>query len=190
MFRICWRLCARRWRVDLRWMRLRRRRADLKQAPGRFQAVPGSAEAGFTVVVDYAHTDDALRNLIALARELVKERGGRVITLFGCGGDRDRSEASAHGPRGGGGKRSGGADQRQPAQRRSDGRLLRRRWPAFARRRRSASSSRTARLPLGLRFVPRAREILCCSQARGTRRCRSCATARFRSTMWWSRKRF
>ncbi|MDR3387695.1 MAG: UDP-N-acetylmuramoyl-L-alanyl-D-glutamate--2,6-diaminopimelate ligase, partial [Rudaea sp.] len=64
----------------------------LKQVPGRFQAVPGSAEAGFTVVVDYAHTDDALRNLIALARELVCERGGRVITLFGCGGDRDRTK--------------------------------------------------------------------------------------------------
>ncbi|MDR3387693.1 MAG: UDP-N-acetylmuramoyl-L-alanyl-D-glutamate--2,6-diaminopimelate ligase [Rudaea sp.] len=64
----------------------------LKQVPGRFQAVPGSAEAGYTVVVDYAHTDDALRNLIALARELVGERGGRVITLFGCGGDRDRTK--------------------------------------------------------------------------------------------------
>ncbi|MGP8259180.1 MAG: UDP-N-acetylmuramoyl-L-alanyl-D-glutamate--2,6-diaminopimelate ligase [Acidobacteriaceae bacterium] len=65
---------------------------ELKPAPGRFQAVLGSAEAGFTVVVDYAHTDDALRNLIGLARELVKERGGRVITLFGCGGDRDRTK--------------------------------------------------------------------------------------------------
>jgi len=64
----------------------------LKQAPGRFQAVPGSAEAGFTVIVDYAHTDDALRNLIVLARELVAEHGGRVITLFGCGGDRDRTK--------------------------------------------------------------------------------------------------
>ena len=64
----------------------------LNQVPGRFEVVSGSNEAGFTVVVDYAHTDDALRSLIVLARELVKERGGRVITLFGCGGDRDRTK--------------------------------------------------------------------------------------------------
>jgi UDP-N-acetylmuramoyl-L-alanyl-D-glutamate--2,6-diaminopimelate ligase len=64
---------------------------ELKQVPGRFQAVL-SGDTGVTVVVDYAHTDDALRNLIALARELVRERGGRVITLFGCGGDRDRTK--------------------------------------------------------------------------------------------------
>jgi UDP-N-acetylmuramoyl-L-alanyl-D-glutamate--2,6-diaminopimelate ligase len=60
------------------------------QVPGRFQVVP--SDSGITVVVDYAHTDDALRNLIALAGELVTPRGGRVITLFGCGGDRDKTK--------------------------------------------------------------------------------------------------
>ena len=62
--------------------------AALRPVPGRFETVPNAL--GFTVVVDYAHTDDALRNLIALARELTGD--GRVITLFGCGGDRDRSK--------------------------------------------------------------------------------------------------
>jgi UDP-N-acetylmuramoyl-L-alanyl-D-glutamate--2,6-diaminopimelate ligase len=60
------------------------------QVPGRFEVVPSTN--GMTVVVDYAHTDDALRNLIGLASELVRERGGRVITLFGCGGERDRKK--------------------------------------------------------------------------------------------------
>jgi UDP-N-acetylmuramoyl-L-alanyl-D-glutamate--2,6-diaminopimelate ligase len=64
----------------------------LKQVPGRFEVVPGSERAGFSVVVDYAHTDDALRNLITLARDSIGIHSGRVITLFGCGGDRDRSK--------------------------------------------------------------------------------------------------
>jgi UDP-N-acetylmuramoyl-L-alanyl-D-glutamate--2,6-diaminopimelate ligase len=66
--------------------------AHLKQVPGRFEVVAGSETAGFTVVVDYAHTDDALANLISLGRDLVGEHGGRVITMFGCGGDRDRTK--------------------------------------------------------------------------------------------------
>ena len=66
--------------------------SHLQQVPGRFQVVAGSGEVGFTVVVDYAHTDDALRNLIALARDLVRDNAGQVITLFGCGGDRDRTK--------------------------------------------------------------------------------------------------
>ncbi|WP_433969191.1 glutamate ligase domain-containing protein [Tunturiibacter gelidiferens] len=62
----------------------------LTPVPGRFETIAN--QLGFTVVVDYAHTDDALRNLISLARELVKERNGKVITLFGCGGDRDKTK--------------------------------------------------------------------------------------------------
>ncbi len=64
----------------------------LKQVPGRFEVVPGSERAGFSVVVDYAHTDDALRNLLSIARETIGIHSGRVITLFGCGGDRDRTK--------------------------------------------------------------------------------------------------
>jgi UDP-N-acetylmuramoyl-L-alanyl-D-glutamate--2,6-diaminopimelate ligase len=63
--------------------------ASLAHVPGRFQTV--DAGQPFTVVVDYAHTDDALRNLTALAREFVGNKG-RVITVFGCGGDRDRAK--------------------------------------------------------------------------------------------------
>ncbi len=56
--------------------------------PGRFERV--DAGQPFLVVVDYAHTDDALRNVIQASRELAGQ--GRVITLFGCGGDRDRTK--------------------------------------------------------------------------------------------------
>ena len=62
----------------------------LKPVPGRFQSV--DAGQPFTVIVDYAHTDDALRNLTALARQMAAQTRKRVITLFGCGGDRDRTK--------------------------------------------------------------------------------------------------
>ena len=64
--------------------------AALENVPGRFERV--ICGQGFYVVVDYAHTDDALRNLTTLARALVAKDHGRVITVFGCGGDRDRSK--------------------------------------------------------------------------------------------------
>jgi UDP-N-acetylmuramoyl-L-alanyl-D-glutamate--2,6-diaminopimelate ligase len=69
---------------------------ELASVPGRFERV--DCGQPFTVVVDYAHTDDALRNLTAMARDFVARAGvvdrvkGRVITLFGCGGDRDRAK--------------------------------------------------------------------------------------------------
>jgi UDP-N-acetylmuramoyl-L-alanyl-D-glutamate--2,6-diaminopimelate ligase len=61
--------------------------AACRAVPGRFERVDEGQP--FLVVVDYAHTDDALRNTIRIARQLTQ---GRVITLFGCGGDRDRSK--------------------------------------------------------------------------------------------------
>jgi UDP-N-acetylmuramoyl-L-alanyl-D-glutamate--2,6-diaminopimelate ligase len=62
---------------------------NLQRVPGRFEAV--DCGQPFKVIVDYAHTDDALRNLTSLARELKTGRS-RVITVFGCGGDRDRAK--------------------------------------------------------------------------------------------------
>jgi UDP-N-acetylmuramoyl-L-alanyl-D-glutamate--2,6-diaminopimelate ligase len=61
--------------------------AALRAVPGRFERI--DAGQPFVVVVDYAHTDDALRNVIAIARDLNPKR---VITVFGCGGDRDRAK--------------------------------------------------------------------------------------------------
>jgi UDP-N-acetylmuramoyl-L-alanyl-D-glutamate--2,6-diaminopimelate ligase len=63
---------------------------NLEPVPGRFQ--PVDAGQPFTVIVDYAHTDDALCSLTALARRITASSGTRVITLFGCGGDRDRTK--------------------------------------------------------------------------------------------------
>jgi UDP-N-acetylmuramoyl-L-alanyl-D-glutamate--2,6-diaminopimelate ligase len=62
--------------------------ARLEHVPGRFQMVSSTTD-DVRVVVDYAHTDDALKNLLETARPLAP---GRLITVFGCGGDRDRTK--------------------------------------------------------------------------------------------------
>jgi UDP-N-acetylmuramoyl-L-alanyl-D-glutamate--2,6-diaminopimelate ligase len=74
--------------LDLPFYAIERGVAALEGVPGRFEVV-SIPEDEVTVVVDYAHTDDALRNLLETARPLAQ---GRLVTVFGCGGDRDRTK--------------------------------------------------------------------------------------------------
>jgi UDP-N-acetylmuramoyl-L-alanyl-D-glutamate--2,6-diaminopimelate ligase len=61
--------------------------AALESVPGRLEAVEGGQD--FKVLVDYAHTDDALKNVLTTLRSLCK---GNLTVVFGCGGDRDRTK--------------------------------------------------------------------------------------------------
>lgn len=64
--------------------------ASAEAVPGRFELVGVGLDHGFSVVVDYAHTPDGLATVLGSARRLAD--GGRVIVVFGCGGDRDRDK--------------------------------------------------------------------------------------------------
>ena len=74
--------------LDIPIAAIERGLANLGGVPGRFELVSGETD-DVMVVIDYAHTDDALRNLLETARPLAQ---GRIITMFGCGGDRDRTK--------------------------------------------------------------------------------------------------
>jgi UDP-N-acetylmuramoyl-L-alanyl-D-glutamate--2,6-diaminopimelate ligase len=74
--------------LDLPFNAIEKGVAQLGLVPGRFQVV-SDPQDDVRVVVDYAHTDDALKNLLETARPLAQ---GRIVTVFGCGGDRDRTK--------------------------------------------------------------------------------------------------
>ncbi len=69
----------------------------LRPAPGRLEEV-GSGRRDFSVVVDYAHTENALEEVLCCLREVLSSRGrGRLLCVFGCGGDRDQGKRDAMG---------------------------------------------------------------------------------------------
>jgi UDP-N-acetylmuramoyl-L-alanyl-D-glutamate--2,6-diaminopimelate ligase len=62
----------------------------MKAVRGRFEAV--ASPRGWTAVVDYAHTPDALEKTLIAVRDVIGSGGGRIVTVFGCGGNRDRTK--------------------------------------------------------------------------------------------------
>ncbi|MBX9768874.1 MAG: UDP-N-acetylmuramoyl-L-alanyl-D-glutamate--2,6-diaminopimelate ligase, partial [Bdellovibrionales bacterium] len=79
-------------KLDGRWEQLSKILKDFPGVRGRLQFVPNSK--GLFPIVDFAHTDDALKNSLQTIRTVREQSGGknRIITVFGCGGDRDKGK--------------------------------------------------------------------------------------------------
>lgn len=88
--------CAAALVLGVRAQTVREGVALLPPVPGRMERICLGAEVPLTVIVDYAHTPDALENLLTAARR-VKTRAQRVVLVFGCGGDRDKGKRAQMG---------------------------------------------------------------------------------------------
>ncbi len=64
----------------------------MPQVPGRFERIAAARDRGFEVIVDYAHTDVGLREVLQVAREVADASGGRLICVYGAAGDRDTAK--------------------------------------------------------------------------------------------------
>ncbi|HVM32791.1 MAG TPA: UDP-N-acetylmuramoyl-L-alanyl-D-glutamate--2,6-diaminopimelate ligase [bacterium] len=72
------------------WRTLQKGLAQAPAVPGRFEQVQGGQP--FTLLVDYAHTSDALEQALIASRQLIGDKDHRLISVFGCGGDRDKTK--------------------------------------------------------------------------------------------------
>ena len=80
------------WSLGLTLEQLKRAAPLMEPPPGRLERVSVPGQGDFAVFVDYAHTDDALRNVLGAMRPLVSAPGAKLRVVFGCGGDRDRTK--------------------------------------------------------------------------------------------------
>ncbi len=76
--------------LGLSWEAIQKGLAKAPAVPGRFEQVKGGQD--FTILVDYAHTSDALEQALIASRQLIEGKNHQLISVFGCGGDRDKTK--------------------------------------------------------------------------------------------------